>query len=198
MDDGAIFQVGPRIRAIRERRGLSLRSLAKQSGLSVNAISLIERGENSPTVSSLHRLATALEVPITDFFEQSGGLQAVFVEPDKRMQAGANGILMESLGIGLRRQQMEPFLITLAPDTGTYDQPVSHAGEEFAYCVAGRVEYCVGNRIYDMTPGCSLLFEATVEHWFRNAGPEPAQLMLVFRADAGGELARRLHLDQAA
>ncbi len=43
--------VGQRIRTIRERQRLSLRALAERSGLSFNAISLIERGENSPTVS---------------------------------------------------------------------------------------------------------------------------------------------------
>ncbi len=195
MGDGTVLQVGPRIRAIRDSRGLSLRALAQQSGLSVNAISLIERGENSPTVSSLHRLATALDVPITDFFESADGLQVVFVEPDNRMQSAANGITMESLGIGLRQQQMEPFLITLEPDTGTAEQPVTHAGEEFAYCISGEIEYCVGDRTYQMTPGCSLLFEATLEHWFRNSGSETAQLMLVFQADGGGQLARRLHLE---
>lgn len=195
MNDGNILNVGSRIRAIRESRGLSLRVLSKESGLSVNAISLIERGENSPTVSSLQRLATTLEVPITDFFEPAGGLQAVFVEPDRRMRSAANGIIMESLGIGLRQQQMEPFLITLEPEAGTAEQPVTHGGEEFAYCVSGQVEYCVGDQVHQMTPGCSLLFKATVEHWFRNSGTEPAQLLLVFRAEAGSELARRLHLE---
>ncbi len=149
-------------------------------------------------MSSLHRLATAFDVPITDFFETTASLQAVFVEPDKRMQSAANGIVMESLGIGLRHQQMEPFLITLEPDTGTCDQPVTHVGEEFAYCVAGQVEYCVGERLYQMTPGCSLLFEASIDHWFRNPGPEAAQLLLIFQAGAGDEPARRLHLDQSA
>lgn len=64
----ANLNVGQRIRRLREQRQLSLRALARLCGLSTNAISLIERGENSPTVSSLHALATALGVSITDFF----------------------------------------------------------------------------------------------------------------------------------
>ena len=62
--------VGQNIRELRTKRKLSLRALAELSGLSTNAISLIERGDNSPTVSSLHSLATALGVPVTAFFEQ--------------------------------------------------------------------------------------------------------------------------------
>ena len=60
--------VGQQIRKLRKQRGLSLRALADLCGISANAISLIERRENSPNVSSLHRMAIALNVPITDFF----------------------------------------------------------------------------------------------------------------------------------
>jgi len=98
--------VGRQIRGIRERRGLSLRGLAQRCGLSVNAISLIERGENSPTVSSLHQMATALDVPITDFFEDPHQQPVIFTPPDARLRTGANGVLLESLGIGLRDQQL--------------------------------------------------------------------------------------------
>ena len=57
--------VGQCIRELRTKKSLSLRALAELSNLSTNAISLIERGDNSPTVSSLHSLATALNVPNT-------------------------------------------------------------------------------------------------------------------------------------
>ena len=177
--------VGHRIRAIREQRSLSLRALAENCGLSTNAISLIERGETSPTVSSLHQLAMALEVPITDFFEESQKHMTVFVKPDHRLQSQANGIQLESLATGLSRQQLEPFLMEVEPGAGTVDEPVSHSGEEFVYCVAGEVEYCVGEQIYALSAGCSLLFKAPQPHCFRNANDSPALLMMVFMADEG-------------
>ena len=62
-------RVGMRIRALRKQQGLSLRALSAQCGLSINAISQIERGESSPTLSSLHVLATALGVPLTVLLE---------------------------------------------------------------------------------------------------------------------------------
>lgn len=67
----------------------------------MNAISLIERGENSPTVSSLHLLATALRMSITDVFKEEQDQAVVFVRPVARIRSQANGIAMESLGIGL-------------------------------------------------------------------------------------------------
>ncbi len=45
-----------------------MRALARDSGLSTNALSMIERGRTSPSVSTLHKIAEALEVPITAFF----------------------------------------------------------------------------------------------------------------------------------
>lgn len=190
-----IPNVGERLRAIREDRGYSLRALAERSGLSINAISLIERGENSPTVSSLHLLATALDVSITDFFRKQREQPVVFVRPLARLRSEANGIVMESLGIGLEKQQLEPFLMTMAAGTGNVDQPVTHPGEEFVYCLEGAIDYCVGDQIYELEPGCSLLFEAEIPHCFRNRAKKPALLMMVFLAGEGRHLARRLHMN---
>jgi len=186
--------VGARIRAIREEQGYSLRALAERSGLSLNAISLIERGENSPTVSSLHLLATALDVSIVVFFKEDQEQAVVFVRPATRLRSQTDGIAMESLGIGLHDQQLEPFLLEVEAGAGNMDQPVSHPGEEFVYCLEGEVDYCVGDRIYRLQSGCSLLFEATIPHCFRNRARLPALLVLIFHA-GNGHLARRLHLD---
>ncbi len=187
--------VGYRIRTLRERQGYSLRALSERCGLSINAISLIERGENSPTVSSLHLLAKALGVSITEFFQDEQEEAVVFVGPNARLVSLVNGIGMESLGIGLRQQQLEPFLLTVAPGAGNFDQPISHSGEEFVFCLEGVIEYCIRDRIYRLEPGCSLLFEATLPHCFHNTGQVPARLCIVFYAGGGSQAARLLHLE---
>lgn len=186
--------VGPRIRAIREQRGLSLRALAARCNLSINAISLIERGENSPTVSSLHLLATALGVKITDFFEDAREHAVVLVRQDQRLATQGDGLLMESLGIGLHNQQLEPFMVTLDPGAGNMSETIMHPGQEFVYCLAGVIQYMVGGQIYSLKSGDSLLFDATQPHCFRNRGEFPAQVLLIFQAVEGGHLARQRHL----
>ncbi len=188
--------VGSRIRSIREQRGVSLRALADRCGLSANAISLIERGENSPTVSSLQRLAAALDVPITDFFEAQDEQTTVFVRPEQRLRSQVKGIQLESLGIGLRNQRLEPFLMTVEPGAGTIDEPITHPGEEFVYCMDGQIEYCAGEHIYRLDAGCSLLFEATQPHCFRNTTPTPAHLIVMFVVGEGARhLGRQRHLE---
>jgi XRE family transcriptional regulator, regulator of sulfur utilization len=186
--------VGQRIRSIREQQGLSLRALAERAGLSINAISLIERGENSPTVSSLHLLARALEVSVSTFFEDEHEQVVVLTPAGGRLRSQGHGITMESLGIGLSQQQMEPFLVTLEPGAGNIEQPITHGGEEFVYCLAGEVEYSVKSELYRLQAGDSLLFQAGEPHCFHNPGQQPAQFIVVFGADRGSQPARRLHL----
>jgi transcriptional regulator with XRE-family HTH domain len=191
-------RVGQRIRELRETEGLSLRALATRSGLSLNAISLIERGENSPTVSSLHLLATALGVSIADFFQGDMEQSVIFVEPAARLRAEANGIVLESQGSGLRQQQLEPFVLSIAPGAGNVDQPITHAGEEFVYCLEGSVEYSVGSNTYTLRKGYSLLFDASMPHCFRNAAEIPASLLIVFHGGGSRQLVRRLHLEPSS
>lgn len=192
------INVGQQIRALREQQGLSLRALAERCGLSINAISLIERGENSPTVSSLHLLALALQVPITSFFEEKQEQTVVFVEPPTRLRSETNGILLESLGLGLRDQQLEPFLLTVNPGANNLDQPISHPGEELVYCFEGEIVYYVAEQAYRLRAGYSLLFQATQTHCFHNDTTQVARLMLVFQAAQGIHLARPLHLTSTA
>jgi len=187
--------VGPRIRAIREQRGFSLRALGERCNLSINAISLIERGENSPTVSSLHMLATALEVKITDFFEDMHENAVVYVKHDQRLATRGNGLLMESLGIGLRHQQLEPFVVTVEPGAEDSGESISHPGQEFVWCLEGTLLYQIGEQTYFLEVGDSLLFEATQPHYFRNVGDSLARVLLVFQAAEGSHLARQRHLE---
>src|SRR5574339_1124703 len=77
--------VGTRLRELREAHNVSMRGLATASGLSANALSMIERGKTSPSVSTLYKLADALGVPITAFFGVKGEKkQVVFLMADER------------------------------------------------------------------------------------------------------------------
>ena len=185
--------VGRMIRLLRDQERLSLRELSEKSGLSVTAISKIERGENSPTVASLHQLASALEVHITDFFRQDINLVSVFVKEDEVTLLRSKGIVIEGLGSGLPHQQLEPFKLVIQPNSGNSSTPVSHSGEEFVYCLSGQLEYTVGGECFTLGPGDRLLFKATQPHNWRNPGPEPAEIILVLETDPGQPLPHKIH-----
>ena len=174
--------VGARIREIREAQGYSLRALADRSGLSLNAISRVERGESSPTVSTLQRLATALSVPISELFVSVKEYGTLLVRKNQRLRTGGEGVLIESLGSGLLGQMMEPFLMTLLPGAICGEEPISHAGEEFCYCVEGEVEYLVDEEWHRLEAGDSLLFQSPQPHMCRNTSLNEAIVLLIILA----------------
>lgn len=188
-------RVGARLRALREEQKLSLRALANRCGLSVNAISQIERGENSPTVSSLHRLATALNVPITKFFEDVGGQPIIHVRSGRGLRTQSRGVAIESLGIGLQNQQLGPFRLEVLPGMGNMDDPVSHPGEEFLYCLSGEIEYKIGDRLFHLKSGDSLLFDSSQPHSYRNPAQFPAAILMIYKSTRDQPHLQQLHLE---
>ena len=187
--------VGQQIRNLRMQRGLSLRALAELCGLSANAISLIERNENSPNVSSLHQIATALNVPITDFFYQDKEPTTLYVKRNQGVRYRNNGVELESLGIGLPNQQLEPFRLTIEPGSGSSHEPISHPGHEFVYCLEGEIDYYVDEQNYHLDVGDSLLLEAFNPDSWHNASKNPTIILLIFQATLSHHLARQSHLD---
>jgi transcriptional regulator with XRE-family HTH domain len=187
--------VGQQIRKLRKQRGLSLRAFAKLCGMSANAISLIERNANSPNVSSLHQMAIALDVPITDFFYLEDEPTTLFVKRDQGVRYRHNGVELESLGIGLPNQQLEPFRLTIEPHSGAENEPITHPGHEFVYCLEGEINYYVNEQHYHLEVGDSLLLEASNPHSWHNASQKPTTILLIFQATLSHHLARQSHLD---
>jgi len=194
MAEKPVPNVGVRLRSLRDQQGLSLRALAERCGLSINAISQIERGENSPTVSTLHRLATALSVHITDLFQEETKQTMVLVKRNQGLRSQSSGVLMESLGIGLFNQQLEPFRMVIQPGVGIKEDLVSHSGEEFIHCLEGEIEYSIGGRIFRLEQGDSLLFDANHLHGYRNRTDKQVVVLMVFLTFRDLQLTQQLHL----
>lgn len=195
MDEKFSTNLGLRLRSLRDQQGLSLRALAERCGLSSNAISLIERSENSPTVSTLQRLAIGLNIPITDFFQEETKQTVVHIKSQTGLRTHSNGVRMESLGIGLFNQQLEPFRMTIRPGGGNVNDPISHPGEEFIHILDGAIEYSIGDRIYILESGDSLLFDATQPHAYYNATEKPCTFILIFQASSDRNHLQQLHMD---
>jgi transcriptional regulator with XRE-family HTH domain len=187
--------VGQRIRELRTERSLSLRALAELSRLSTNAISLIERGDNSPTVSSLHSLANALAVPITAFFEQNGDGRIIHSRKNRRPTSETAGVRMENLGSGLPNQQLEPFLMTIEPGGTSTSNQITHSGEEFVYVLSGALMCMINEQEYPLEKGDSLLFLASQPHIYRNQTSKAAQILIIFQPMVGQVMAHQHYLE---
>jgi transcriptional regulator with XRE-family HTH domain len=175
--------IGEVIRSFRIQQELSLRELSQRSDLSINAISKIENGMSSPTVSSLHKLARALRVQITDFFTYDIQPYSVFVKATESTMLQSNGITIKGLGKGLPNQRLEPYIMIVSPESDQPSEDVSHTGEEFIYCLSGRIKYFVGEKEYILEKGDKLLFKANQPHSWCNIGVLSAEVIMVLETD---------------
>lgn len=175
------YSIGAKLKTIRDERNLSQRELAQKSGVSANAISLIERNENSPSVATLQNLATALNVKMSFFFDEDEPQVVLHVKAGERPAITSNGVKIEGIGGELRRQELEPFRITLEPQSKSGDRQVVHTGHEFVYCLRGVIEYIIDGKIYRLETGDFLMFEAHLPHIWRNTTDLEAEFLLVLQ-----------------
>jgi transcriptional regulator with XRE-family HTH domain len=163
--------VGSILRQLREERGISIRELGRLSGLSANALSMIERGLSSPSVSTLYRLTDALNIPITALFSQAGEQQPIVfraVRDRKHIQFPQG--MWDGLGGEAFIGRMQPFMLTLESGAESGAEKIVHTGSEFVMCLGGTLEYEVEGTPYPMQAGDSLLFAARLAHRWRNPG----------------------------
>lgn len=186
--------VGQRLRSLREERGVSMRALARRSGLSANALSMIERGMTSPSVSTLHKLAGALEVPITAFFrEEPPRSKIVFCKANERVRVPLLRGVWEGLGGESFTGRMEPFMITLESNGSSGPYGMIHTGHEFVFCLRGTLEYEIGDEQFTLQAGDSLLFSARLLHRWRNPGKTVTNAVIVLAGFEESERPSEFH-----
>lgn len=161
--------IGRQVRQFRTEMGLTVAELARLAGLSPGMLSKIENGNASPSLTTIHALAYALNVPVTSFFRKYDEQREVtYVKAGEGMpverRGTAAGHHYQLLGRAAdNRVCVEPCLVTL---TKKYDVvPVfHHSGVEFIYMLEGELSYRHGDKSYLLTAGNSLFFHADAPH----------------------------------
>ena len=186
--DAISVDVGTRLKELREARNISMRALATKSGLSANALSMIERSKTSPSVSTLYKLADGLGVSITSFFgTDSEKKQVVFLKSDERTRFGFTRGVFEALGGEQFTGRVEPFMLTLESSASSGPHMMMHTGHEFVFCVRGALDYQVEKEIFHLTAGDSLLFAAQLKHKWKNPGKTVTNALIIISDFAEGE-----------
>jgi transcriptional regulator with XRE-family HTH domain len=157
------------VRSRRQEIGLNVGQLAERTGISKGMLSKIENAQTSPSLSTIERLASALDMPLTSLFR---GLaeerDAVFVKagagPEivrKGTRAGHTYELLGSLRGPYKR--VEPLLVSLDERSEVFPL-FQHTGIEILYMLEGVMEYSYGRQSYRMGPGDTLQFEGDIPH----------------------------------
>jgi transcriptional regulator with XRE-family HTH domain len=180
--------VGPRVRALRDAMGLSLRELAVRSGVSAPMLSQVERGETSPTLQVAARIAHGLELRLSQLLRlDEDGAVTVVRAGDRRPGGNARrGHRYELLSAPLPGQRAELSRHTLASGAATggpEDPPMHEPGSrETALVEQGRVILVCDGRTHELGLGDCVTFDADLPHHFENPGPGEARLLAVLNA----------------
>jgi transcriptional regulator with XRE-family HTH domain len=199
--------IGQRLRAERERQGLSLRKLAGELMISPSALSQIETGRSRPSVSTLYAIVSELGISFDDLFArdparaEAGGRnlarhpRTVNGEEHIVCRAGERPVI--ELESGVRWERLNP---TGEPDVdflevvydvggassrgGTF---VHHAGREYGLVTAGVLKITVGFQEHELHPGDSICFDSAVPHRLETLGHEPARAIWFVIGRAGSD-----------
>jgi XRE family transcriptional regulator, regulator of sulfur utilization len=179
--------VGPRIRALREAGGLSLRDLAERTGVSAPMLSQVERGETSPTLSIAHRIAGGLDLSLSQLLRlDEGDSVSVVRAGDTKPRRERRGHRTEVLTPALPGQRAELSRHVLQPGAATgdpADPPLHEPGaREIAHVQSGTVALEVDGVRHVLEAGDTVTFDADLPHHFENPGPGEATFLAVVAA----------------
>jgi transcriptional regulator with XRE-family HTH domain len=161
--------IAQRVREARGRLGLPIGRVSEITGISKGMVSKIENAQVSPSLTTLARLAEALEVPVTSFFRGfDEERDAVFVKaghgPVLLGQGSAVGHHYEQLGtMRGRLGRMVPLLVTLTERSEIFPL-FQHEGTEMLYMLEGSMAYGHGRAVYVLEPGDTLMFDGEASH----------------------------------
>jgi transcriptional regulator with XRE-family HTH domain len=182
----AVPAAGPRIRALRDAMGLSLRDLAERSGVSAPMLSQVERGETSPTLAVAAKIAAGLELTLSQLLRLDEGQHVAVVRAADRHRFERGGHRVEELTPSLPGQRADVSLHVLAPGSATggpEDPPMHEPGSrETAVVLAGTLALTVDGTRYELRAGDSVTFDADLPHHFENEGGEPTRFLAVIAA----------------
>jgi transcriptional regulator with XRE-family HTH domain len=180
--DSVLGAVGPRLRTIRKRRGLTITEVAATTGISASTLSRLESGGRRPNLELLLPLARVYGVALDELVgaPQTGDPRVHF-RPVRRH--GMTHIPLSKRAGGVRAFKL------IIPARQEDPDPKTHEGYEWLYVLDGRLRLVLGDKDLVLGPGEAAEFDTHLPHWMSSAGPGPAELLVLF----GGQ-GERAHL----
>lgn len=167
------FDLGSRVRSLRETHQLSQRQLAARSGVSNATVSLIEANRISPSVGLLKRILDGIPISLSAFFAPGPiAPDDCFFSKHELVEIGAGAISLRQVGgnVKARRLQIMHERFAVGADTG--ELMLGHDGEEGGVVIQGQLEVTVSLRTRVLGPGDAYYFNSRLPHRFRNVGPD--------------------------
>lgn len=167
--------VGPRLRALRRARGLTLADLAATTGVSESTLSRLESGRRRATLELLLPLARTYGVPLDDLVgAPHTGDPRIHLKPIRR-----SGMVFVPLSRRPGGTQAFKMIIPARPEPLEPD-PKTHEGSEWLYVLNGRLRLVLGERDLTLSPGEVAEFDTSLPHWLGSADGGAVELLILF------------------
>jgi transcriptional regulator with XRE-family HTH domain len=176
-------EIGIRIKNYRKSAGMTLKSLAEDTGFTKGYLSKVENSSKAPPVSTLIRIGKALKVDISKLFGESGGGGTLcMVRKNERVTMArtgtTSGYSFETLAHKYMHKHMEPYILTL-PNNLKEIPMFKHNGEELFFVLKGKLNFTHGDRQYVLNAGDSIYFDSGIEHTGVAIGDEECKCLIV-------------------
>ncbi|MEV5123377.1 XRE family transcriptional regulator [Streptomyces decoyicus] len=174
-DDEVLDAVGPRLRALRRARGITLAGLAATTGVSESTLSRLESGQRRPSLELLLPLARIYDVPLDDLVgAPRTGDPRIHLKPIRRFG-------MTFVPLSRRPGGMHAFkMIIPAQPEPLEPTPQTHEGFEWLYVLNGRLRLVTGERDLTLPPGEAAEFDTSLPHWLGSADGGVVELLILF------------------
>lgn len=183
--DDTLAAVGPRLRALRQRRRITLADLSAATGISVSTLSRLESGQRRATLQLLLPLARAHRVPLDDLVgAPPTGDPRVHLKPVTR-----HGVTYVPLTEMPGPLQAFKLILPAGRERPATPTPQSHEGFEWVYVLSGRLRLVLGEHDVVLGSGEAAEFDTRMPHWFASANRRPVECLCLF-----GKQGERVHL----
>ncbi len=174
-----VNSIGPKIHHLRKQWNLSLQQLADRSDVSTAAIHKVEQGTMVPTITTLLKLAAALEQPVAYFVDEEleSPPYVVFTPAAQRrsIYTPHEGLTLEGISGPYGQYFLATAVAEVEPGSDSGESPLRHAGEELIHLLTGRLDVTVAGQTFAMRRGDSIHFRTDYEHRWRNPYRHPAR-----------------------
>lgn len=170
--------LGERIRLRRQQMDISLQELANRTGLTASFLSQVERDVTEPSISSLRRIAGALEVPVFFFLLDERAPSPVVRRHERRtLRLADTAAQWELLSPADPQLQLEVVVTHLPPGVASGDECTSHPGEECFVVLNGEMQITVADETYQLQEGDAIQFRASLPHRIWNSGKQELMVL---------------------
>lgn len=175
-----VRDIAARIKGLRLLLGISETEVAQKIGLTIAEYQKYEKGEDDIPISILYEIADFYAVDLTDVLTGvSPKLHDVcYLKKGKGLKVERyDQYDFQSLAYQYANRKIEPLLVTL--DEKKDPQLVSHQGQEFNYCLEGKMKVIIGKEEYILEPGDSLYFNSIIPHKMLAIENRPTKFLTV-------------------